>query len=58
MEKHLQKISNSGLIEILKNDNQLYNSLPQDAVESLKFKDLVILQILMDRIMNEEQAKY
>lgn len=51
--KTLEKLSNDALIDILKNDNSLYNTLPIEIVEYLKVKDLVILQILTDRIMDE-----
>lgn len=51
--KILEKIFNSGLIEILRNDNSLYDTMPTEIVENLKAKDLIILQILMDRILDE-----
>lgn len=52
-EKILEKVSNDGLIEILKNDISLYSIMPTEILESFKAKDIIILQILMNRIINK-----
>lgn len=58
MTFELEGISSKDLLKILTNDFELFESLPADIVDSIKYKkDIAILKILLDRLSKEQYNK-